>query len=349
MMKIILVLSLFAGLACAQSPIRIAATAVTDASGNVWAATAPPGTLPGAITGRMCTSTPTPALFVHSQYGNPFTINIPAANGAWTVTVFECEVYWSAAGKRVFSVTANGTPIATNWDIVADVGVNVVEAKSAQINVINGTAAITFTSTVDKAQFQAIELDPVGVIPPPPGGIVPCSGATLTAQQVLLVTPAGCVITTPLLPGPPGVQGPQGIPGTPGGTGNQGPVGPPGPAGPPGGIPPFCAGVTPNPATPYITYDATNNCTRLSARNASHSVSLSWTASVTPNVAGYNVYRGKTSGGPYTLITTALATGTTYTDASVQASTTYYYVATAVDSMGNESLNSNEAVANVPA
>jgi hypothetical protein len=357
-MKLLLLLFV-SGLAWAQSPIRIAATAFTDTfSGNVWAAVAPPGTLPGAIIpGRMCTGTPTPALFVHSQYGSPFTVNIPAANGPWTVTVFECEAYWTVAGKRVQSITANGVPVATNWDVAADVGINVVESKSAQINVTAGVAAITFTSTVDKAQFQAIELDPAGVTPPP-GGIVPCSGVTLTSGQVLLVTPAGCVITTPLLPGPQGspgapgvqgIQGPQGIPGLPGGSGSQGPTGPTGPAGPPGGLPPFCTGVVWSAATPYVTYDPVLMCTRLSARNASHSVSLSWFASVTPMVNGYNVYRSQTSGGPYTLITAALVIGTSYNDASVQASTAYYYVATAVDSMGNESLNSNEAMVQVPA
>lgn len=42
-------------------------------------------------------------------------------------------------------------------------------------------------------------------------------------------------------------------------------------------------------------------------------VDLSWTAS-TSIVAGYNMYRGKVSGGPYTKINTSLIAGTTYTD-----------------------------------
>jgi hypothetical protein len=39
-----------------------------------------------------------------------------------------------------------------------------------------------------------------------------------------------------------------------------------------------------------------------------HAVSLSWTAS-TSTVAGYNVYRGGQSGGPYTLLNSALLSG----------------------------------------
>lgn len=39
-----------------------------------------------------------------------------------------------------------------------------------------------------------------------------------------------------------------------------------------------------------------------------------WTANPAINVVGYNLYRGKVSGGPYAKINTVLITGTTYTD-----------------------------------
>jgi fibronectin type 3 domain-containing protein len=38
----------------------------------------------------------------------------------------------------------------------------------------------------------------------------------------------------------------------------------------------------------------------------------------------------------------------TYTDSTVQSGAQYYYVATAVDSSGNESVNSNEVSALIP-
>jgi len=66
-----------------------------------------------------------------------------------------------------------------------------------------------------------------------------------------------------------------------------------------------------------------------------HSVDLSWDAS--PAVAGYNVYRGSQPSGPFSKINSALDATITYTDTSVQAGSTYYYVATAVDSSGAES------------
>ena len=78
-----------------------------------------------------------------------------------------------------------------------------------------------------------------------------------------------------------------------------------------------------------------------------HTVSLSWTAS-TSVVSGYNVYRSTTSGTGYTKLTGSLVSAVSYTDSTVVNGTTYYYVTTAVDSSGNESTNSNEAVAVIP-
>ncbi len=82
----------------------------------------------------------------------------------------------------------------------------------------------------------------------------------------------------------------------------------------------------------------------LSGATAS-SVSLTWTASGSPNVIGYNVLRGTTSGGPYTSLTASPVAATSYTDTTVQGGQTYYYVTTAVDADYNQSVYSNEAQA----
>lgn len=74
-----------------------------------------------------------------------------------------------------------------------------------------------------------------------------------------------------------------------------------------------------------------------------HSVDLYWTKSSGSNIAGYNIYRGTHSGGPYSRVNTILISGTTYKDTGVVGGTTYYYVATAKDTSGQESAYSNEA------
>jgi hypothetical protein len=79
-----------------------------------------------------------------------------------------------------------------------------------------------------------------------------------------------------------------------------------------------------------------------------HSVDLSWNASTSHDVIGYNVYRGIQSGGPYTQINPVLDASTVYTDSAVADGTTYYYVTTAVNSDNQESVYSNEAQAIIP-
>ena len=79
-----------------------------------------------------------------------------------------------------------------------------------------------------------------------------------------------------------------------------------------------------------------------------HSVTLNWKASTSLNLLGYIVRRGTTSGGPYTVLNASPLPGTTYTDSTVQAGQTYYYVALAVDINNVQSVYSNEAKAVVP-
>ena len=78
-----------------------------------------------------------------------------------------------------------------------------------------------------------------------------------------------------------------------------------------------------------------------------HSVDLKWKASVS-RVAGYNVYRSETDGGPYIKLTSAPVRATNYTDRSVQSGHTYFYAVTAVDSKGKESIHSSQAKASIP-
>lgn len=77
-----------------------------------------------------------------------------------------------------------------------------------------------------------------------------------------------------------------------------------------------------------------------------HSVDVSWTASTSTNVVSYNIYRGTISGGPYTLI--GSASTTTFTDGNALSGLTYFYVVTAVDNNGIESVFSSEAPATIP-
>jgi beta-glucanase (GH16 family) len=65
-----------------------------------------------------------------------------------------------------------------------------------------------------------------------------------------------------------------------------------------------------------------------------NSVTFHWSVPSSSVVAGYNVYRATTSGGPYIKLNKALLTTTSYTDTSVTANTTYYYIVAAVNARG---------------
>lgn len=80
----------------------------------------------------------------------------------------------------------------------------------------------------------------------------------------------------------------------------------------------------------------------------SHSVDLSWSPSTSSTVAGYNVYRGSSASGPFSKLNSALDGATAFTDSGVAAGSTYYYVATSVDSSGMESGYSNAVSVVIP-
>ncbi len=84
-----------------------------------------------------------------------------------------------------------------------------------------------------------------------------------------------------------------------------------------------------------------------------HSVTLTWQAPSpvggSGTISGYNVYRSPSSATTYAKLNTAANAGLTFTDSSVSAGTSYNYCVTTVDSLGEESVCSAPATANVPA
>ena len=81
---------------------------------------------------------------------------------------------------------------------------------------------------------------------------------------------------------------------------------------------------------------------------AQHKVQLSWKASTSKHILGYNVYRGNRSGGPYQKINGALDPNTKFMDLTVAAGHKYYYVATAVNWRRRESVHSKQIQVVIP-
>ena len=149
-----------------------------------------------AATGNTITTTgvsnPAPqAVYQSNRYGN-FGYTIPGltAGKSYTVRLHFAEEYWTAAGKRVFNVSLNGAQVLTNFDIFATAGGEykaVVEQFTATAT-SGGTVGIQFTSVVDNAQVNGIEVlgsggsTPTPTPTPPPGGSVQinCGGPVVS-------------------------------------------------------------------------------------------------------------------------------------------------------------------------
>jgi fibronectin type 3 domain-containing protein len=76
-------------------------------------------------------------------------------------------------------------------------------------------------------------------------------------------------------------------------------------------------------------------------------VALTWIPS-TSAVAGYHVYRSGVSGGPYSKLDSSVVATDSYTDPTVQAGQTYYFVVTSVTAAGVESADSTQVSVIVP-
>ena len=77
-------------------------------------------------------------------------------------------------------------------------------------------------------------------------------------------------------------------------------------------------------------------------------VILSWVASPSAGVVGYNVYRSTVSGGPYAKLVSSPVSGTSYSDQTVQSGVQYYYVVTSVTADQLESTYSVQTAVSVP-
>ncbi len=126
----------------------------TDTSGNVYQEdTDYSGGYTSSSTAAI-SGTANQTLYQSDRYGN-FYYNIPLANGFYYVTLKFAEIYWNAAGERIFNVSIQGDQVITNLDIYAQVGKNSAYDVTFPVTVINGALNISFTSIVDNAKVSA--------------------------------------------------------------------------------------------------------------------------------------------------------------------------------------------------
>lgn len=86
------------------------------------------------------------------------------------------------------------------------------------------------------------------------------------------------------------------------------------------------------------------------AQNQPYHVSLTWNAPIESNdpIAGFEVYRSSSGNTQYQLLTPSIDAQPNFMDSNVQSGMTYQYYVTTVDSLGVQSVPSNQAEVTIP-
>ncbi|MDI1464714.1 malectin domain-containing carbohydrate-binding protein [Catellatospora sp. KI3] len=130
--------------------------AVTDSIGRLWRADEyAVGGASHTVTNTIA-GTADQALFQSERWGMT-GYDIPAANGTYTLQLLLAELN-PASGTRIFSVTANGSPVLTNYNIAANVGNYRAVVKAATVTVTSGVLSLRFTASANSASVTGIEL-----------------------------------------------------------------------------------------------------------------------------------------------------------------------------------------------
>ncbi|MGD0475998.1 MAG: malectin domain-containing carbohydrate-binding protein [Candidatus Velthaea sp.] len=121
------------------------------------------------------------AVYQTEREGKAISYSIPGltAGAAYTVRLSFAELWWSAAGQRVFNIAINGSNALSNFDVFAAAGARnkaVSESFTASANSA-GVILITFNAVTDNAAINAIEIVSGGSTPTP----TPAPTATGTA------------------------------------------------------------------------------------------------------------------------------------------------------------------------
>jgi len=118
---------------------------------------------------------PGPEAVYQSERNGVFTYTIPGltAGTSYSVRLHFAEFYWTKAGQRIFNVSINGTPVLSNFDIIATVGAAnqaLVETFAATAN-SSGQIVIAFTAgSVDQPKVNGIAIEPITALSIDSGG-----------------------------------------------------------------------------------------------------------------------------------------------------------------------------------
>lgn len=337
--------------------INAGSGAYTDSNGVSWAADQYFTGGTAAVSSHDVAGTIDDPLYLARRWG-AYTYAIPAANGDYILNLHFSDPLYTEAGKRKFSVKAEGITILDNFDLVAAAGGGKLKhVRSFNVTITDGVLNLQTIKILDNPIISAIELVPAAqdTTPPATPGNLQAAGAvagntlnwSAPADQDLagynvyrsdapngtyvklnntLLTSASYQDTTATA----GVTSYYRVTAVDTALNESA-------AATASALRP--SGDTTPPAVP----------TGLTAApGATAGINLSWTAPADSDLAGHHVYRAAAPGGPWTKLTTSPIVATTYSDTTAPENAASYYYVTAVDVTGNESAASTTASATAP-
>ena len=98
------------------------------------------------------------ALFAQVRTGKFLRYALPLPAGTYTLNLLFADPKFTAAGKRVFDVTAEGVPMLSGFDVAANGGGRSAIGRSFAISVADGSLNLEFRGVVGKAIVSAIQV-----------------------------------------------------------------------------------------------------------------------------------------------------------------------------------------------
>lgn len=164
--------------------------AITDTQGRVWKRL---GTGFGTsrrvthLLGKDVTGTEDDGLFQIGGLGGKGMIVPVPAKADYYVRLLMADGEWDEAGQRVFDVSAEGRPVATGVDIVAQVGKGAAHEVSFPVRVEDGMLTIQFAAHVGLPLVSAIEVtstDPAARAELPDTALIPLPDTSVYHRRV---------------------------------------------------------------------------------------------------------------------------------------------------------------------
>ncbi|WP_310584523.1 malectin domain-containing carbohydrate-binding protein, partial [Deinococcus sp.] len=99
--------------------------------------------------------------FIDPSLPRVLTFNVPLGDGIYDLKLHMADLFWTTAGKRIFSVSVQGVtpPSLSNIDIVAAVGPkNALVRSLTGVQVTGGKMTISLNASVDYGAMSGIEI-----------------------------------------------------------------------------------------------------------------------------------------------------------------------------------------------